>query len=204
MIAQLTGSVRSINSDRIILEVAGVGYLIHVTPTAAATLTLGNSLTIHTSMVVREDSMTLYGFIDAPSKETFELVQTVSGIGPRVALSILAHLSPEQLADAVESESVNILSGVPGIGKKGAQRILLELKGKLSDLSSVHPYKGHQPAWREQLTSALVSLGFSPKESDGAISQVISNLQSDGTDAAQLDLSELLKLTLASGKSARG
>ena len=127
MIAQLTGSVRSINSDRIILEVAGVGYLIHVTPTAAATLTLGNSLTIHTSMVVREDSMTLYGFIDAPSKETFELVQTVSGIGPRVALSILAHLSPEQLADAVESESVNILSGVPGIGKKGAQRILLEL-----------------------------------------------------------------------------
>ncbi len=132
MIAQLTGSVRSINSDRIILEVAGVGYLIHVTPTAAATLTLGNSLTIHTSMVVREDSMTLYGFIDAPSKETFELVQTVSGIGPRVALSILAHLSPDQLADAVESESVNILSGVPGIGKKGAQRILLELKGKLS------------------------------------------------------------------------
>ena len=130
MIAQLTGSVRSINSDRIILEVAGVGYLIHVTPTVAATLTLGNSLTIHTSMVVREDSMTLYGFIDAPSKETFELVQTVSGIGPRVALSILAHLSPDQLADAVESESVNILSGVPGIGKKGAQRILLELKGK--------------------------------------------------------------------------
>ena len=120
MIAQLTGSVRSIHSDRIILEVAGVGYLIHVTPTAAATLTLGNSLTIHTSMVVREDSMTLYGFIDAPSKETFELVQTVSGIGPRVALSILAHLSPEQLADAVESESVNILSGVPGIGIKRA------------------------------------------------------------------------------------
>jgi Holliday junction DNA helicase RuvA len=78
------------------------------------------------------------------------------------------------------------------------------LSGKLSELSSVHPYKGHQPAWREQLTSALVSLGFSPKESDGAISQVISNLQADGADAAQLDLSELLKLTLASGKSARG
>jgi Holliday junction DNA helicase RuvA len=74
----------------------------------------------------------------------------------------------------------------------------------LSDLSSVHPYTIHQPAWREQLTSALVSLGFSPKESDGAISQVVSTLQADGTDAAQLDLSELLKLTLASGKSARG
>jgi Holliday junction DNA helicase RuvA len=101
MIAQLTGTIRSIHSDRIILEVAGVGYLVHVTPVAATTLTLGNSLTVHTSMVVREDSMTLYGFLDSPSRETFELVQTVSGIGPRVALSILAHLSPEQLADAV-------------------------------------------------------------------------------------------------------
>ena len=187
MIAQLTGSVRSINSDRIILEVAGVGYLIHVTPTAAATLTLGNSLTIHTSMVVREDSMTLYGFIDAPSKETFELVQTVSGIGPRVALSIVAHLSPDQLAD---------------IGKKGAQRILLELKGKLSRTGTSGPRtSSSQPLWREQLSGALISLGYSAREADATISIVAIDYANRGLDPAHSDLSELLKAALAGGKS---
>ena len=202
MIALLTGTVRTVSTDRIILEVAGVGYLIHITPAAAATLTLGNSLTIHTSMVVREDSMTLYGFIDAASRETFELVQTVSGIGPRVALSILAHLSPEQLADAVESESVNILSGVPGIGKKGAQRILLELKGKLSRTGSIGSRTpSSQPLWRDQLSGALISLGYSAREADATISIVAIDYANRGLDPAQSDLSDLLKAALSGGKS---
>ena len=202
MIAQLTGTTRSINTDRIILEVSGVGYLIHVTPSTAATLSLGSSLTIHTSMVVREDSMTLYGFIDSQSRETFELVQTVSGIGPRVALSILAHLSPEQLADAVESESVNILSGVPGIGKKGAQRILLELKGKLTRSGSTGARNtSSQPLWREQLSGALISLGYSAREADATISIVAIDYANRGLDPAHADLSELLKAALAGGKS---
>jgi len=202
MIAQLTGTIRSINSDRIILEVAGIGYLVHVTPVAATTLTLGNSLTVHTSMVVREDSMTLYGFLDAPSRETFELVQTVSGIGPRVALSILAHLSPDQLADAVDTESVNILSGVPGIGKKGAQRILLELKGKLSRSGSPSAsVSSTQPMWREQLTGALISLGYSAREADSTISIVAIDYANRGLNPADSDLSELLKAALAGGKS---
>jgi Holliday junction DNA helicase RuvA len=202
MIAQLTGSIRSINTDRIILEVAGVGYLIHVTPTTSTTLTLGNSLTVHTSMVVREDSMTLYGFIDTPSRETFELVQTVSGIGPRVALSILAHLSPDQLADAVESESVAILSGVPGIGKKGAQRILLELKGKLARTGLPGaPISTSQPIWREQLSGALISLGYSAREADSTISIVAIDYANRGLDPAHSDLSDLLKAALAGGKS---
>jgi Holliday junction DNA helicase RuvA len=202
MIAQLTGTIRSINSDRIILEVAGIGYLVHVTPVAATALILGNSLTVHTSMVVREDSMTLYGFLDAPSRETFELVQTVSGIGPRVALSILAHLSPDQLADAVESESVNILSGVPGIGKKGAQRILLELKGKLSRSGSPSTsVSSAQPMWREQLSGALISLGYSAREADSTISIVAIDYANRGLNPADSDLSELLKAALAGGKS---
>lgn len=202
MIAQLTGSIRSISTDRIILEVAGVGYLIHVTPTTSTTLTLGNSLTVHTSMVVREDSMTLYGFIDTPSRETFELVQTVSGIGPRVALSILAHLSPDQLADAVESESVAILSGVPGIGKKGAQRILLELKGKLARTGLPGaPISSSQPIWREQLSGALISLGYSAREADSTISIVAIDYANRGLDPAHSDLSDLLKAALAGGKS---
>ena len=201
MIASLSGSVRSLTSDRVVLEVNGVGYLIHVTPTTAATLTLGASLTIHTSMIVREDSMTLYGFTDAASKETFELVQTVSGIGPRVALSILAHLSPDQLADAIESESVDTLSGVPGIGKKGAQRILLELKGKLSSTGSgVSPITSGAPQWRVQLSGALVSLGYSAREADSAISIVVIDYANQGLDPARSDLSALLKAALAGGK----
>ncbi len=202
MIAQLTGSIRSISTDRIILEVAGVGYLIHVTPTTSSALTLGNSLTVHTSMVVREDSMTLYGFIDPSSRETFELVQTVSGIGPRVALSILSHLSPDQLADAVESESVSILSGVPGIGKKGAQRILLELKGKLARTGLPGaPISSSQPIWREQLSGALISLGYSAREADSTISIVAIDYANRGLDPAHSDLSDLLKAALAGGKS---
>ena len=153
-------------------------------------------------MIVREDSMTLYGFIDASSRETFELVQTVSGIGPRVALSILAHLSPDQLADAIEAESVNVLSGVPGIGKKGAQRILLELKGKLSRSGTSGPsLSSSQPIWREQLSGALVSLGYSAREADSTISIVAIDYANRGLDPAHSDLSDLLKAALAGGKS---
>jgi Holliday junction DNA helicase RuvA len=134
----------------------------------------------------------------------FELVQTVSGIGPKVALSILGALTPEDLSRAIAQEDIGAIEKVPGIGRKGAQRMILELKGKLSDLSHAQLYKGHQPAWREQLSSALVSLGFSPKESDNAISAVVTDLQGDGIDPAGVELSELLKRTLASGKSSRG
>jgi Holliday junction DNA helicase RuvA len=154
--------------------------------------------------VVREDSLTLFGFVNEESRTLFELVQTVSGIGPKVALSILGALTPEDLGRAIFQEDIGAIEKVPGIGRKGAQRMILELKGKLSDLSHGQQYKGHQPAWREQLSSALVSLGFSPRESDNAISAVVSELQVDGIDAASVELSDLLKRTLASGKSSRG
>jgi Holliday junction DNA helicase RuvA len=204
MISLLTGTVRSIASDRIIVEVGGFGVSVLVNPQTSVQLTMGSQVQLFTSLVVREDSLTLFGFINDDSRSLFELVQTVSGIGPKVALSILGALTPEDLARAISQEDIGAIEKVPGIGRKGAQRLILELKGKLTDLSSTQQYKGHQPAWREQLTSALVSLGFSPKESDGAISQVVSTLHSDGVDAAQLELSELLKLALASGKSSRG
>jgi Holliday junction DNA helicase RuvA len=204
MISLLSGTVRSIASDRIIVEVGGFGVSVLVNPQTSAQITMGSQVQLFTSLVVREDSLTLFGFINDESRSLFELVQTVSGIGPKVALSILGALTPEDLARAISQEDIGAIEKVPGIGRKGAQRLILELKGKLTDLSSTQRYKGHQPAWREQLTSALVSLGFSPKESDGAISQVVSTLHSDGVDAAQLELSELLKLALASGKSSRG
>jgi Holliday junction DNA helicase RuvA len=167
-------------------------------------LTLGAQTTLYTSLVVREDSLTLFGFLSEEVRNLFELVQTVSGVGPKVALSIMGALTPEDLARAISQEDTSAIERVPGIGKKGAQRMILELKGKLSDLSSGATYKGHQPPWREQLLSALVSLGFSPKESDSAISYVVNDLQGNDRDPAAMQLSELLKLALASGKSSRG
>lgn len=204
MISLLSGTVRSVTSDRLIIEVGGFGLSVLVNPQTSAQATLGSQIQLFTSLVVREDSLTLFGFINDESRTLFELVQTVSGIGPKVALSILGSLTPEDLGRAIAQEDVSSIEKVPGIGRKGAQRLILELKGKLSDLSSGQSYSTHQPAWREQLTSALVSLGFSPKESDAAISKVVSDLQANEVDASTLDLSELLKLTLASGKSSRG
>lgn len=204
MISLLSGNVRSIQSDRLVVEVGGFGLTVLVTPATTTQVNLGSQIQLFTSLVVREDSLTLFGFMNEESRSLFELVQTVSGIGPKVALSILGALTPEDLGRAIAQEDIAAIEKVPGIGRKGAQRLILELKGKLSDLSHAQLYKGHQPAWREQLSSALVSLGFSPKESDGAISNVVATLQSDGVDASTLELSELLKLTLASGKSSRG
>ena len=204
MISLLNGTVRSVSSDRLVVEVGGFGVSVLVNPQTSAQATLGAQIQLFTSLVVREDSLTLFGFINDESRTLFELVQTVSGIGPKVALSILGALTPEDLGRAIAQEDVAVIEKVPGIGRKGAQRLILELKGKLSDLSTGQSYTSHQPAWREQLTSALVSLGFSPKESDAAISNVVSELQTNDVDASTLDLSELLKLTLASGKSSRG
>ena len=204
MISLLNGTVRSIHSDRIVVEVGGFGLSVLVTPSTTTQVTLGSQIQLFTSLVVREDSLTLFGFVNEESRSLFELVQTVSGIGPKVALSILGVLTPEDLSRAISLEDIGAIERVPGIGRKGAQRLILELKGKLSDLSHAQLYKGHQPAWREQLSSALVSLGFSPKESDSAISAVVTDLQGDGIDPAGVELSELLKRTLASGKSSRG
>lgn len=204
MISSLIGTVRSVATDRLIVEVGGFGLSVWVNPQASAQATLGSQIQLFTSLVVREDSLTLFGFINDESRTLFELVQTVSGIGPKVALSILGALTPEDLGRAIAQEDVASIEKVPGIGRKGALRLILELKGKLSDLSTGQSYSAHQPVWREQLTSALVSLGFSPKESDGAISTVVTELQANDVDASTLALSELLKLTLASGKSSRG
>ena len=199
MIATLTGEIKSISLDRAIIEVGGVGLSVNLTANAATHLNLGTIVTFHTSLVVREESLTLYGFLTAESKQLFEQVQTVSGIGPKVALAILGALTPQDLAAAIATENIAAIERVPGIGRKGAQRLILELKGKLSDLSEGTRITSHQPAWREQLTSALISLGFAPKDSDRAITTIVNELQSDGIEPADLELSELLKRALQSG-----
>ena len=198
MIATLSGTVKSLSPDRAIIEVGGVGLSVLINAHTSAAMTLGAHANLYTSLVVREDSLTLFGFSDEPSRVLFELVQTVSGIGPKVALSILGALTPSELAHAVNTENISAIEKVPGIGKKGAQRLILELKSKISDFSQGTYTRSHQPVWREQLTSALVSLGFSAKDSDDAINSVLSEISQE--EIAQMELGELLKLALQSGK----
>jgi Holliday junction DNA helicase RuvA len=199
MIATITGEIRAISLDRAVVEVGGVGLSVNLAQNAAVHLNLGTVVTFHTSLVVREESLTLYGFLTSESKQLFEQVQTVSGIGPKVALAILGSLSPSELANAITTENIPAIERVPGIGRKGAQRLILELKGKLSDLSDGARITSHQPIWREQLTNALISLGFAPKDSDRAITTVVNELQGDGIEPADLEMSELLKRALQSG-----
>jgi Holliday junction DNA helicase RuvA len=199
MISLVNGVVRSIALDKVIVEVGGVGLSLAITQKTSAQLNIGVPVQLFTTLVVREDALTLYGFLEDGDRVLFELVQTVSGIGPKVALSIVSALSPSQLAIAISQEDISAIEKVPGIGRKGAQRLILELKGKLTDFGTTSKTDRHQPVWREQLTSALVSLGFNAKDSDAAISQVVARLSEDGIDAQNLELSDLLKRALSQG-----
>lgn len=200
MISLINGTVRSISTDRAVVEVGGVGLSVSLTSSTTAQLNLGAPVQLFTSLVVREDSLTLFGFLDEESRSAFELVQTVSGIGPKVALAILGAHTPQSLAVAIAQEDIKGIEKVPGIGRKGAQRLILELKGKISDFGSVDHKQIHQPIWREQLTSALISLGFTAKDSDSAITAVVSQYADSGVDAQNVDISELLKAALQSGR----
>ena len=202
MISLINGIVRSISSDRAVVEVGGVGLAVSLTSQTTSQLNLGAPVQLFTSLVVREDSLTLFGFLDEESRSAFELVQTVSGIGPKVALAILGAHTPQSLAVAIAQEDIKAIEKVPGIGRKGAQRLILELKGKISDFGSVDHQQIHQPVWREQLTSALISLGFTAKDSDSAITAVVSQYADNGVDAQDVDISELLKAALQSGRRA--
>ena len=199
MIAQLTGTVRHLTTEKVVLEVGGVGYAISLTPRTSLHITMGTALTLSTTLVVREDSLTLFGFLDAHERDIFETLQSVSGIGPKVALAITGALSPDELAQAIASEDVKTIEKVPGIGKKGAQRLILELKGKLVSEGAPHISQAHHGV-RDQLLAALTGLGFSAKESDVAINASLNHLAEEGIDPATYSLADLLKLTLQSGK----
>ncbi len=131
MIAFVRGEVAAVTLSSAVLEVGGVGLELMCTPGTLATLRVGRSATLPTSMVVREDSLTVFGFLDDDEKQTFELVQTASGVGPKVAQAMVAVMSPDDVRRAVAAEDVKTLTRVPGIGQKGAQRIILELKDRI-------------------------------------------------------------------------
>lgn len=200
MIATLFGTVRALKLDQAVLDVNGVGYLVHITAKTSANLSLGRDFQIYTSMVVREDSMTLYGFVDNDERELFELVQTVSGIGPKVALAITAAMSSDELAHAVNSKDEAAIAAVQGIGKKGAQRLILELDGKM-DFS--HPAsKSTGFSWRDQLIDALTGLGFARKQAESAVNEIAANR--DSKELGAMSPTDLLKLALSHANTQKG
>lgn len=199
MIAHLTGTVRHLTTEKVVLEVGGVGYSISITPRTSTHIVMGSEVSLSTTLIVREDSMTLFGFLDSRDRDIYETLQSVTGIGPKVALAITGALTPDELARAISMEDIAAIEKVPGIGRKGAQRLILELKGKLvSDTST--PQLATHSAVRDQLLSALTGLGFTAKESDIAINNTFSNLVESGEEPASMSVPELLKLALQNGK----
>jgi len=188
MIASVRGRVLAVRLDSAVVEVGGVGLLLQATPATLAALRPGQDAELSTSLVVREDSLTLFGFADADERAVFETVQTVSGIGPRLALAMLAVFSPDGLRAAVAGQDLTGLTRVPGIGRKGAQRIVLELTDRLGPASpgagagaggaalAVLPVAG----WREQVCDALVGLGWSARQAAEAVEAVAAGPALDG------------------------
>lgn len=182
MIASLRGTVITISLDSAVIECAGVGYLIKAAPNTLAQLARGEETFILTTMVVKEDSQTLYGFLDDSTREMFALLQTVSGLGPRLALAAQSVYTTEELAGAISSSDAKTLQKIPGVGKRMAERMVVDLKDKVAGYvspgGSTHEVASPQVDLSghiaEQVIEALTGLGFTEKMAEPAVSQVLS------------------------------
>lgn len=192
MIASVKGSIKHLGLSNAVIEVGGVGMLINIPASLAASLVVGKSTELFTQLVVREDSLTLYGFESLAAREFFELLQSVSGIGPKVAQSALSIFDERELASAIAHEDLVTLERIPGLGKKGVARLVLELKEKVEHLAGTLS-SNSGAAWRASLSSALMGLGYSQKECDAAMDKVSVEL---GAAAITTGLPDLLKSAL--------
>ncbi|MEV0027526.1 Holliday junction branch migration protein RuvA [Nocardia sp. NPDC050793] len=189
MIASVRGEVLEIALDHAVVEAAGVGYRLNATPSTLAALTRGEETRLYTAMIVREDSMTLYGFADTEARDLFGLLQTVSGVGPRLAMAVLAVLEPEALRKALAESNVAALTRVPGIGKRGAERMVVELRDKVNLVPVQAGPPGSAPApvltpVREQVVEALTGLGFPAKQAEQAVDTVLADQPAADTSTA--------------------
>jgi Holliday junction DNA helicase RuvA len=175
MISRVRGQVLSIGLDHVVIEVGGVGLAITATPATLATLRTGHEAVLATTLIVREDSLTLFGFADTQALELFGLLLTVSGIGPRIAMATLAVLDPNQLRAALAEGSVTVLTQVPGIGRKGAERLIIELRDKVGALASVtaESVVSGNGQVRGSVVEALTGLGFPAKQAEQAVDGVM-------------------------------
>jgi holliday junction DNA helicase RuvA len=204
MIASVSGRVAAVSPDGAVVEVGGIGLAVQCTPGTIARLQVGENARLSTSLIVREDSLTLYGFADDDERSLFELLQTANGVGPRLAQAVLAIHPPREVRRAVSTADVKALMQVPGIGKKGAERLILELRDRLGVTTSDTSLDG--PAtpsfvtavapWRDQLTSALVGLGWSTKEADSAVVQLAPVADEQIVATGKVEVAVLLRQAL--------
>jgi holliday junction DNA helicase RuvA len=206
MIASVSGRVAAVSPNGAVVEVGGIGLAVQCTPGTIARLQVGENARLATSLIVREDSLTLYGFADDDERQLFELLQTANGVGPRLAQAVLAIHPPREIRRAVSLADVKSLMQVPGIGKKGAERLILELRDRLgstsSDTSLDLPAGAGLPAvtpvapWRDQLTSALVGLGWSLKEAEGVVLQLAPVADEQVVATGSVEVAVLLRQAL--------
>lgn len=190
MISSVRGRVLGVGLDHVVVEVGGVGLAVQATPATLATLRTGEEATLSTALVVREDSLTLFGFADQAARDLFGLLQTVSGIGPRIALATLAVLDPEQLRAALADGNLTVLTQVPGIGRKGAERMVIELRDKVGALPAAAA-PSVNGAVRGSVVEALVGLGFPAKQAEQAVDGVL------GGNGSGADQATVLRKALA-------
>jgi Holliday junction DNA helicase RuvA len=191
MIASLTGRVSGITAQGVVLNVGGVGLAVLTTPGTRARLRTGEEAFLATSLVVREDSLTLYGFETDDEREIFELLQTSSGVGPKVAQAVLTVHTPDAVRRAIATEDLTALCLVPGIGRKGAQRMVLELRDKVG-LSMSGASRTSAAPWRDLLTEALVGLGWSNAQAD----ETVVRLAASHPTATEAEVPSLLREAL--------
>jgi Holliday junction DNA helicase RuvA len=205
VIASLTGRVGAVGVESAVLSVGGLGFSVLCTPATLTRLRPGEETTLATCLVVREDSLTLYGFADDDERNVFELVQTVSGVGPRLAQAMLAVHSPDALRLAVATDDLKALELVPGIGRKGAQRLVLELKDRIGaptgggagSAASGRGGTAAEPAgWRSQVHAALLGLGWSSRDADEAVAVVAPEAEAAVAAGTAPDVGALLKSAL--------
>lgn len=195
MISSIAGIVKSSTSNAVVVDVGGIGVLIQVPNRIAAGIQIGSNASFHTYFVVREDALTLFGFVDQTDRDFFELLLSVTGIGPKVAQSILSGSDSASIASAISTGNLKVLESFPGLGKKGAQRLVLELKDKASQFANAGASSNFST--RNQVENALQGLGYSAKDAASMVSQVASS-----TKVENLTSAEILKLALkVSGKN---
>ena len=174
MIASVRGVVAAIAPDSAVIEVGGVGLQIQCAPGTLAGLKAGVEARLATSMVVREDSLTLYGFADDDEKHLFELLQTASGVGPRLAQAVLAVHQPDVVRRAIAGADLATLTRVPGIGKKGAEKLVIELRDRIGPIAAADgsPAGMLTGAWQDQVRQGVLALGWTTAQADQAVAAV--------------------------------
>lgn len=200
MISSLTGKVKGIttsaSSNSVVIDVGGVGILVNTPLRVIETLKIGDVIDLHTHLIVREDALTLYGFTELVDRNLFELLLTVTGVGPKVAQSILGVNPASAVADMIKGNNLLLLEAIPGLGKKGAQRLVLELKDKLNNYSISNGSK--QSSLKNQVESALQGLGYTPKESRLMVNQTLDEISSEN-----IDIAAAIKLALAANSTGK-